>query len=419
MSLLVSVRVGVGVVTGTMGEDTSTQARKTWRRRPRTSAALAAVSYAFIPLTISLTGQGSNPFYYNTIAKASQVPVALLFLYFGTRQYLPSSTPGLRGLLTKPSSYLIAYRRGHSYIAKSPRDLLRMPLFWICIGFFDYALFAWSTAFVDTAIASTLFELWPILFVVFLVRIQKQAERDEGSVASGVYKGFFRDVTSQQWVLICIAPIGMYFVFASRTDGLDVSLSDYVGDDIVGLALALGAAFLTSLPPAMSIIYGRFLQEHYHLSEGAESKSESNTRTGQRNDEASIDDQRLWFTVFGFAIALSWSTILNLGVGSILQAEGLYVSAKGIYGSVVLGAILLAPASILLRKANHDTDDASVNSIFFFSPVLALFLLSVSGIVLARFDFFVIGASLILIVNILLQANPDPSLAGWWGFWWW
>ena len=380
-------------------------------RKPKVSAALAALAYAFIPLTIELTGQDTNPFYYNTVAKIAQVPVALVFLYLTARRYLPQNSPSISKLVLSRSSYLVTLHQGKPGIARSARDLFRMPLFWIGIGFFDYALFAWAIAYVDTAVASTIFEVWPVLFVLILIRLQAP-DKDVSPYAEVLSEDrrIFRAVTPYQWTLICIAPIGLYFTFASRTDKLTISIADYFGTDAFGLILALCAAIATSIPPALTIVYGRLLQE-IHASSSSKSpalNAESNINT-QEESSASLEDQRLWYTVFGFAVALSLGAVLNFLVGSALLRSSQYVTIKGTIGGVILGTVLLAPASILLRKANHDTRDASVNGIFFFSPVLALILLAAFGIVLPRFDFFLMGASLILIVNILLQANPDSE----------
>lgn len=380
---------------------------RSFKRHPRTSATTAAVAYAFIPLTIELTGHDSNPFYYNTVAKIAQVPIALLFLYSTANRYLPEGHANLRTLLSDRTSYLIALRDGRPFVASSPRDMFRMPLFWIAIGFFDYALFAWSTTHVDTAIASTIFELWPVLFVIFLVRLQDPIQDGPRQTGAGArLTGYFRAVTLYQWTLIALAPIGLYFVFISRSGAFNFRSSDNFGAGSIGILLALIGAVFASIPPAMTIKYGRLLQ---HVHSSGDRVSDTDTTSDRQSDgsAASVEDQQLWYTVLGFALALSLSAPANFLVGSIVNGGKPYVSAGGTFGGIILGAVLLAPASILLRKANHDTRDASVNGIFFFSPVLALVLLAAVGIVLPRFDYFLIGACLVLIVNILLQANPD------------
>lgn len=62
----------------------------------------------------------------------------------------------------------------------------------------------------------------------------------------------------------------------------------------------------------------------------------------------------------------------------------------------------------MLRVGNIRTEDAAVNSLLCFGPVVSLLLLMALGITLPRFDLFVVGAILILAVNVRIQLRPDP-----------
>ena len=65
--------------------------------------------------------------------------------------------------------------------------------------------------------------------------------------------------------------------------------------------------------------------------------------------------QRLWFSLLGFVVALAASVVLNLLVGLFHAPAGHSMPMASLVGSTVMGAALLAPASVLIRKANYDS----------------------------------------------------------------
>jgi len=286
------------------------------------------------------------------------------------------------------------------------RDCLRMPLFWISISFFDYAIFAWATSYVDTAVAATIFELWPIVFIAVLIRLPaiiptRAQQRNPSALASR------KKISGHHWTLILAAPLGLALVFVSRTEGFSATASDYFDESIFGICLAVVSALLAGIPPALTIFYGDMLciknGRNLHLDD---TDGQPVLRPG---DDPDVKDQRLWYTVFTFGISLFVSIFYNALVGTFISQDGPAVTPRLLVGGVILGAVLLAPASILLRKANHDTEDPAINGIFLGSPALALVLLAAFGILLPRFDIFAMGATLILIINILIQVDPDEE----------
>ena len=76
-----------------------------------------------------------------------------------------------------------------------------------------------------------------------------------------------------------------------------------------------------------------------------------------------------------------------------------------LYSELFLLGIVRALGNILLRWGNLLSSEPAVNAISFFAPLFALLWLMVVGITLPRFDLFMVGAALILAVNILIQAQ--------------
>ena len=88
------------------------------------------------------------------------------------------------------------------------------------------------------------------------------------------------------------------------------------------------------------------------------------------------------------------------GIGSI--------DSRAIVGAVLLGVAQFG-GTVLLRVGNLASDNPAVNALFFLTPLLALSWLMLEGISVDRFDLFLIGAALIIAINILIQFEPDKE----------
>ncbi|MYH71527.1 MAG: hypothetical protein F4153_02960 [Acidimicrobiia bacterium] len=370
------------------------------RLTPRRSAVLAALAYAFVPLTVKSTASNANPFYFNLISKVAQVPVIVLALWLLYRLYFQKGELSIKRLLGSSHTYLVTYDSGGDSGPAKLRNVLKTPIFWLTISFFDYTLFTWSTHYVDAAISAAIFELWPIIFVATLILTQRSSN------LSTQVNPNRRTMRAHDWILISLAPLGLFLVFISQAEDLDSLLEIGLSDTIIGTTLALSAAILSGIAPSMTILYGE--QLYLNHQRNAQSSFDHGTSLGESSvADRDRSDKQLWFTLLGFAISILLSTFYNVVVGLSVRVDQPAVTLESFYGGIILGAVLLAPAAVLLRKANHDSQDASVNGIFFFAPVLALLLLFSVDIGITRLDVFAIGAALILVVNILIQANPD------------
>ena len=138
-----------------------------------------------MPLLIHKTAPDNNPFYFNFvyILVHSLLLAALLLLARGylITDCLPNGAPRL----TDP-------RLWGSYFAKektttkganpsiriatldpwSPVSWMKAPITWIFVSSFEFAFFAWATNFTETAVVSTIYELWPAIVVYWLIRLK-------------------------------------------------------------------------------------------------------------------------------------------------------------------------------------------------------------------------------------------------------
>ena len=266
-----------------------------------------------------------------------------------------------------------------------------MPAVWLIVALVDRTLYVWSTHFVDTAVTATVFELWPVLFMVLCTLLRTA--------------GTQHAMSRRGWMLCGIAPIGLGLVSLSQTDSLDTLMGEHLADTATGVALALAGSALTAFVPVATILYGELLH--------AQHRQRFAVAATTQHDATTVNGQLLWFTLFGFVMAVSVSSVFNFAAGWFYRGGLPAMTATSVCGSVVLGAVLLAPSAILFRKANLDTATLNVNAVFFAVPVAVLGLLFLFGERIARPWTFAAGAAVILAINIALQIGSfKTQIAG-------
>ena len=441
----------------------------TWR--PVSILILASLVYALAPVVVHETAEKTNPFYYNGLARIVQIAILVIFLWYGKRRYFDAfflrkeiskrrpegkhvaDTTILHGrgecrhcgketalpadhedgigtriddasqyaAATRPprlrlDDHLAFFRTSRCSHCSHPikvsirsfrersrfRDLLRIPLIWSCIGTFDYALFAWSAQHVETAIASTVFELWPLLLVSFMTLHENRNELYRKKFDSVAHQK--KIVSGKNIVLMVVAVVGLIFILESQYDnGASLILAQRSFGDIAGGLLAVAGAALAALTVCGSLVYGKLLY----------SRLMEDTRDGvpqEPIEKLDISHQRLvlWLTMMGHLVAKTCSLPLLFVAGSLNLSRSSDVDPRGILGAVLLGCVI-GGGSILLRKGNVDSSNPTTNSLMLLSPLAALFFLSIAGIELPRMELFVVGAALIIAINVLIQAKPDDS----------
>ena len=342
----------------------------------------AAVLFSIGPLIVHLTARDSNRFYYTALSLLLQFIVLASFLAAFRRRFLYRFLPyGSFGL-----KRTALCRAG------------RLPLVLIVIGGFDYVLFIWSTKFVATAVTTTFYELWPAFLIFGLVVYRPVHEREFTRQVTGKY----RRITLEKIMLILFASVGLIFMLGSQTVD-DASLSG-VGPykSILGILLALLASIIVTTNAVGSIVYGKIL--YYHL-------------TGIRDPDQQNPRLLLWLSLLGVGISRPFSAIINIGLGLLTDTEGDF-SLSAASGAVLAGASVVGGA-ILFRVGNFgppgepnatpSKPDPAINALFFCSPGLALVWLMAVGITIPRFDLFIVGSTLILAINALIQLKPDEE----------
>lgn len=407
------------------------------RRTPRqhTVAAVvlvSAIAFSSGPVLIHLTSKDSNPFYFNIFVVVARLFLLMLFLMWTKKRFLyalPRKSKDEDGgtvsgfepsRLLSPALHLSYFKRDSpddadggtvttiaSVDVGSPSQWIRMPLLWVVVSSFQIGLLVWAAQYVETAIASTIYELWPAFVVYGLARHDvtdaRYLNRSNRSQASTLTK---TALPKEHIALTGIAVVGIVFMLGSQAGDSFSSWTEVLSfEATVGIILALIAAFIASLTVVGSIAYGRII--FYQLVD--ETAKKDHRRLEPISDRGPESRKLLlWLTLFGVFIAGLVSIPISLTVALVMPGHYTGISATGVKGAMLMGLCYISGV-VLLRIGNIAAAGPGVNALVFLSPLLALTWLMIAGVSLPRFDLFIIGAALILAINILIQLKPDQQ----------
>ena len=329
-----------------------------------TSYMLVAVGgFSVIPLVIGLGDGRENPLLFNAGWRFGVLLGCLSFLSFG-------NLPLLRNL----EVWKLLWRRMFSW-----------AMLFVIFGSFQFALFTWSTRFIDISVAAVLLETWPILLILLTGRLFRSERRFDGT-SSNVF-GF-----------VIAGLLGFVFVTVSHSAGPEV-FSGFGGVSLIGLAagvlLAVSAAGAGALEAA------------FNLRWGVDSSRELVSSAGGDRDYQSLD---LFFVVLALAVASAVSFPIHVVVGLV---GGEMITGRGLAIAVLGGGFVQALSSIVYRMAALKTSNLGINALGYAIPVLSLIWLAISSrISVARVDYLVIGAAAIIVANLLINFEAEIR----WGF---
>ena len=373
---------------------------------------VSALFYSLAPVMIHLTAKDTAPFLFNMVIVVGQLTVMGIFLRF-TRDHIfeseHSTSIGVRDAFH--FNYLERDRSDNSVKMRSadpkrPLTWIKTPLIWMVISTLEFGFFVWATKFVETGIAGIVWELWPVFVVYGLARFDRRYARYYNQTSKSVTT--VRNVPREHIGLVAFAVLGLIFMLGSQTaDSISSPLDIFGLTALLGIALALGSSVLGAVSFIGTYAYGKIMYSRL----GAGHTEASKAPVKKADDNPS--EQLLWLNVFSFVIGrvvalpmLLLTAVLGNNITEISNIT--QVSLYSLLGATLLG-IGRAFGNILLRWGNLLSSQPAVNAISFFAPLFALLWLMMVGIALPRFDLFMVGAVLILAVNILIQLKPDEE----------
>ena len=381
----------------------------------------ATLLYASAPPLLHVTASDTNPFYFNFLITAMQVSIPGLFLVYSKNTYVDMRLDEeQRRRLRKPRTHCVYFHRVRAATgsdravllrqlqARDISNVLKLPIVWALVSSLHYGFLTWAATILETAIATTIFELWPVFLVYTLARHNDSDRRFRRGLSPT--RDSRRAISTERTVLIALAGMGLALMLGSQAGGQIRSAADLVSlEAVAGMAIALVASLLAALSVLSTLAYGKTL--YYALVDvpAADMSGRYSPQNATPIELRGDPDRRLlvWLTMLGYVIARIVALPVNILIGTLTpQVDGPLTSAA------VLGALLIGTAAsvagIMLRVGNIRTEDAAVNSLLCFGPVVSLLVLMALGITLPRFDLFVVGAILILAVNVRIQLRPDP-----------
>ena len=381
----------------------------------------ATFLYASVPPILHLAASDTNPFYFNFMITIMQVSIPGLFLVWSKDSYVNRYlSTAQRRSLKRPRVHFTYFRRtrgptgnNKAVVLKEsgPNDVLgwaRMPIVWALISSLHYGFLAWSATILETAIATTIFELWPVFLVYTLARHEDSDRLFRGLASIGHAR---RAISKEGMVLTALAGSGLALMLGSQAGGQIRSVVDLVSYKVAaGMVIAVVASLLAALSVLSNLAYGKVIYYALVPAGGTQASGRHGGLETRPIEQRGDPDRRLlvWLTLLGYVLSRLLALPVNVLIGLLApQVQGTLTPAA-VLGALVIGAAV-SVAGMLLRVGNIRSEDTAVNSLLCLGPAASLLALMALGITLPRFDLFVVGAVLILAVNIRIQLRREAG----------
>ncbi len=278
----------------------------------------------------------------------------------------------------------------HRYRHSPNRLQITISLILVSIAGLSYVLFSWSTTYIDVAISSSLFEIWPLITIIFFSYIDRHIK--------GSRRG-----QSPQFMTYLLMLLGIPAVFLVIFSAYSNSSSASHSIPIFGIFLAifapvLGSLYVFSFLFSNKVIYNSIEKNDYIW------KLDKDTEYDPNHLELFIN---ISSAVLGRFITLPLAIILAL-VESRASFHDLLLP---LLGGIITGFLIHSPADIMLRKAHLEAQEREILSLQYISPILAIGWLAIFlGLDIQRIDFLVFGTASIFVLNTLISFDPEvPS----------
>lgn len=258
------------------------------------------------------------------------------------------------------------------------------------LNVFGYITFSWSTAYIDTAVTSSLYEFWPVVWFVIMRYVD--THRHELSHQSRV--------SISDYVLLCLGAAAVVLVVYSTYDtdqGTNVASFQALGIILALLAPILGGLAAFDFLLIDRIRYGRSRLASDDWTTVATLKYEDH-QIDESINLAGVVLPRILMLPVVFMIAIVES-------GGLSQ----FLSWK-LAGGVFVGMLLMGPAGLFLRRAHLISKNREVIALQYLVPILSLLWLALfSDIRVGHMDLLFFGTVAIMAVNMLINVDPETQ----------
>ena len=317
---------------------------------------LAVIFYSLIPVFIHAGDAKQDPFIFNAIR--------LMFLCIGIMIFL----------ILFYWKELINYEIW-KIISK---NALKLSMIGSILGSFNYAIFAFSLKYIDVALATVIYDTWPI-WMILLTGKMFQKEKH------------YQKTHIMEWGCIIIAFLGLCLVVSSESGMLFLyhNNMESLYSLSMGVVLALAAAIIGALSSGCTIKWGRDI-----INKNLEVKPKE---TG---------NMTVFFVLFATFAASVINFITIILFNNFTANSNEFIYTENVIIAAILGLFISTPATLFFRTANVITTKLEINVMGYLTPIFTLACLIVMGYAdVVRMDWLIIGALLIVTTNILLYLN--------------
>ena len=312
---------------------------------------ITVMLFSIMPVTFIFGSASKAPFLFIALMQLSAVVVQVIYL-FNTKN----------GQLNQQTFQVIIGNIHH------PAILIGM------FGLCTYVIYAFSLRYIEEAIATVLMQTSAIFTVLLMARLFKKENR-------------YTKITMSNWILFALAFIGVIFVILSQSPTLTAVNQIFTPTIFIGVGLAILSALLASILLPMNQLWGSHISRQINT---------------QKNE--------IFYTIIANSTARIIITPVFILVGLYSSETFQSIGAVGILTAVVYGTLGLGLATILIRVANFKTSNLGINALFYLIPAFSLLWLALTyGIDVPRIDWLIIGLTMIISSNFLININHNPK----------
>ena len=353
----------------------------TTRDSPRAGFAYivaSAILLSLIPLIIDISGSTTRPL---------MVGAGIVFGFLVFSGFLRPLLPGAN------KSELSTRRLLERYKSQKVSALsILLPIIATGIAGLSYATFSWSTAYIDTAAASSLFELWPMTWFIAIRLVDSRRH--------GPHTERYTSWTTYFLMFLGVLAIGLV-VYSTRSADGSASTGSF---SLQGIALGT----LSPIIGALSAFNFLFIDRLIH----GRSKSPNDDWDLMRSNGLDEHEVEEYLSLTGILVArcLILPVVLILAWQESMQGNW---SIGPFLGGVAAGLILHGPGDFLIRRAHLVTHRRELIVLQYLTPIFALLWLGVfRGIDIGRIDFLILGTVIIVAINMLVNVDPETVALG-------
>ena len=339
------------------------------------------LSWSSIPLCVQLAGGGGSPFWFNLGARLGFCVVCVLFLLLVFGRSLRH--PGVV----------------RAVVARLPSRLFLVAT----LGTFERGFYALSLRFIDVSLAVAVYDLSPVMMVLFLARLYR-------------LDGRYRELSLVLIPAGMLGVLGVMLVGGSEDGKLWSIGGDGLGRLVAGLFIVMVGALANSLT-VFGFRWGTELSRDpgfrcvFHVGGGVGAAGNGAAGLGERREgnggpgqDRRVEEKKaeMGGVVIGFLLV----SLVSVVVSGVVAGVGGEPFRLGRLGAAFGGGLLVGAGCLTWRKANLSVRDLGSNLMLYLIPVFSLtWLVVASQVRPVRLDYLALGVVCVVGANLLVNVT--------------